>query len=176
MSDDTELDVRQLEHPELERSAPARQAALRRLQAQLLAMPPVVALGLRIDAYDGARLRLQAPLSANLNDKGCAFGGSLTSLMTLAGWGLVTTRLLEAGFEAEVYVADSEVRYRAPLYGDLLAEAVLADGESWERSIDHLQRRGKARLEIVATVALPEGGVATESRSRYVAIRSPRTE
>jgi thioesterase domain-containing protein len=149
---------------------------LQRLEAELLAMPPVAALQLRLDAYDGACLRLRAPLAPNLNDKGCAFGGSLVSLMTLAGWGLVMMKLMDAGLEADVYVADSDLRYRAPLYADLLAEATLADGESWDVFFATLRSRGKARLEIVATVPLPEGGVATESRSRYVAKRRMQTE
>jgi thioesterase domain-containing protein len=149
---------------------------LQRLEAELLAMPPVAALQLRLDAYDGACLRLAAPLGPNINDKGCAFGGSLVSLMTLAGWGLVTMKLMEAGFDADVYVADSDLRYRAPLYADLLAEATLGDGESWEAFFATLRSRGKARLEIVATVPLPDGGIATESRSRYVAKRRTQTE
>lgn len=149
---------------------------LQRLEAELLAMPPVAALQLRLDAYDGACLRLAAPLGPNLNDKGCAFGGSLVSLMTLAGWGLVTMKLMDAGLEADVYVADSDLRYRAPLYADLLAEATLADGESWEVFFATLRSRGKARLEILATVPLPDGGIATEGRSRYVAKRRTQTE
>jgi thioesterase domain-containing protein len=56
------------------------------LQQKLLAMPPVQALGLRVGHYDGIALQLQAPLAANINDKGSAFGGSLASLMTLAAW------------------------------------------------------------------------------------------
>jgi thioesterase domain-containing protein len=150
--------------------------ALQRLEAELLAMPPVAALQLRLDAYDGAQLRLCAPLGPNINDKGCAFGGSLVSLMTLAGWSLVTAKLMDAGLDADVYVADSDVRYRAPLYADLSAEAVLADGESWDVFFATLRNRGRARLEILATVPLPEGGVATESRSRYVAKQRTQTE
>lgn len=145
-------------------------AALRALERELLAMPPVAALGLRVAHADGARIRLQAPLSRNANDKGCAFGGSLTSLMTLAGWGLVTLRVAEAGLSAEVYVADSEIRYRAPLYDDLDATAELAEGESWEAFLHTLRARGRARLAVRASVTLPEGGPATEARSRYVAI------
>jgi thioesterase domain-containing protein len=148
----------------------------RLIEAELLAMPPVAALGLRVDAYDGERLRLSAPLAANVNDKGCAFGGSLTSLMTLAGWGLVSARLREAGFDVEVYVADSRIRYRAPLYADLSVEAMPAEGECWQRFFATLRSRRKARLEVVATVALPEGGIATESRSHYVAVRRAQTE
>ena len=148
----------------------ARAAHLRALEAELLAMPPVAALGPRIADADGHHLRLHAPLAANINDKGCAFGGSLTSLMTLAGWGLIVSRLVEAGIEADVFVADSTVHYRAPVFADLEAVAVLAEGESWEAFLDTLHARGRARLMVAASVPLPEGAVAAECRSRYVAI------
>ena len=142
---------------------------LRMLEAELLAMPPVAALGLRIVEATGDRLRLHAPLAPNINDKGCAFGGSLGSLMTLAGWGLIVLRLAEAGLDADVFVADSETRYRAPLFADLEATAELAEGESWEGFLSTLRSRGRARLSVRAVVGLPEGGVATESLSRYAA-------
>lgn len=150
----------------------ARIARLRALETQLLAMPPVAALGLRVVVGDDDNLRLHAPLAANVNDKGCAFGGSLTSLMTLAGWGLIVLRLAETGIAAEVYVADSEVRYRAPLYADLDAVAAPAAGESWDVFLDALRSGGRARIAIDAAVTLPEGGVAAESRARYAAIRT----
>ena len=51
-------------------------SALDALQAQLLAMPPARAMQLRITAGHADRLRLEAPLAANVNDKGTAFGGA----------------------------------------------------------------------------------------------------
>jgi thioesterase domain-containing protein len=77
-------------------------AALRDLEAQLLAMPPARALQLRVTGGHHDRLRLQAPLAANVNDKGTAFGGSLVSLMTLAAWGLTVLKIEQAGLRAEV--------------------------------------------------------------------------
>ncbi|MEQ1511774.1 MAG: YiiD C-terminal domain-containing protein [Lysobacteraceae bacterium] len=142
---------------------------LRMLEAELLAMPPAAALGLRIVEATGDRLRLYAPLAPNINDKGCAFGGSLGSLMTLAGWGLIVLRVAEAGLDADVFVADSEIRYRAPLFADIETTAELAEGESWEDFLSTLRSRGRARLSVRAVVGLPEGGVATESLSRYAA-------
>ncbi len=133
-------------------------------------MPPVAALQLSIAGYDGARLRLQAPLQANRNDKGCAFGGSLRSLMTLAAWGLVSLQLQQAGLEADVFVADSQVRYLAPLYADLEAEAELGEDGCWEAFLATLRERGRARAPLVARVRLPDGGVATTFAARYVAI------
>src|SRR5512133_3613969 len=113
------------------------------LAALYQAMPPVAALQVRVAGFDGATLRLQAPLAANINDKGCAFGGSLVSLMTLAGWGLVWLRLRDAGIAADVFVADSQVRYRAPLFADLAAQARWADPASVDAFLDRLRTRGR---------------------------------
>ena len=146
-------------------------AALRHLDAHYQAMPPVAAMQLSIVGYDGHRLRLHAPLSANVNDKGCAFGGSLGSLMTLAAWGLVTLRVQEAGMQADVFVADSRIRYLAPLFADLAAEAELEASASWDDFLMTLRERGRARTELVARVPLPDGGVAAEFAARYVAFR-----
>jgi thioesterase domain-containing protein len=146
-------------------------AALRQLDAHYQAMPPVAAMRLSIAGYDGQRLRLRAPLAANVNDKGCAFGGSLGSLMTLAAWGLVTLRVQEAGMQADVFVADSRIRYLAPLFADLEAEAELDTAASWDDFIATLRERGRARTELVARVPLPDGGVAAEFAARYVAFR-----
>lgn len=143
--------------------------ALAHLDAHYQDMPPVAAMHVAIVGYDGDRLRLRAPLAANVNDKGCAFGGSLGSLMTLAAWGLVSLRLQKAGIAADVYVADSEIRYRAPLYADLEAEAELDPDASWDDFLDTLRQRGRARTYLVARVPLPDGGVAAEFSARYVA-------
>lgn len=144
--------------------------ALQELREYCRGMPPVAAMQVEVEGMRGDALRLTAPLSANVNDKGNAFGGSLTSLMTVAGWGLVTLKLRLAGLKAEVYVADSQIRYLAPLYGDLVAEAVFAEGQAWDLFIDTLVQRGRARILVDARVLLPEGGLATMLSGRYVAI------
>ncbi len=148
--------------------------ALQRLNHHYQSMPPVAAMDLRIAAYDGRRLQLHAPLARHVNDKGCAFGGSLASMMTLASWGLVSLQVEAAGIAADVFVADSQVRYLAPLFGDLEVSAALADGEDWADFIKTLRQRGRARTHLVARVPLPDGGIATEFTARYVAIARPR--
>lgn len=143
---------------------------LRALDAHYRSMPPVAAMGFHILAREGDALTLGAPLALNLNDKDCAFGGSLVSLMTLAGWGLVTLRCRMLGIDADVFVADSEVNYLAPLYTDLQASATLADSVGWAPFDEALRRRGRARARIAATVPLPDGRIATTMRASYAAI------
>ena len=142
---------------------------LEQLQQLLDGMPPVVAMGIRAVSLTQGQLRLHAPLQANLNDKGNAFGGSLASIMTLAGWGLVTATLQQAGRAAEVYVADSQLRYLTPLYGDLQAVAGLAEASDWTRFLERLDERGHASIQLQATVQDADGKAAAALEGRFVA-------
>ena len=140
------------------------------LERHLDAIPMVRAMQVRVGDIGAATVRLHAPLGPNLNDKGCAFGGSLVALMMLAGWSLVEARLQSAGHAADVFVADSQVDYLAPLWDDLAADATAADGEDWDEFLGVFAARGRARIAIAASVPLPAGGMATRMRARYVAI------
>ena len=148
----------------------SREHALEILRDYTRNLPPLAAIQARVTAYDGHRLDLAAPLAANVNDKGSAFGGSMTSLMTYAGWGLATLQLQQAGVHADVFVADSTVRYLKPLYADLCAEAVLAPEQSWELFLATLAQRGRARIHLQARVSGAEGEVMADLTGRYVAI------
>jgi thioesterase domain-containing protein len=139
------------------------------LRARLASIPLVREMRIEVlDEADG-RLRLRAPLAPNVNDKGSAFGGSLASLMILAGWALATRRLESAGLEADVYVADSTLRYLAPLEDALLAEAWLEEGD-WKDFVATFRQRGRARCRIAACVRLPCGGEATTFSGRFAAL------
>jgi thioesterase domain-containing protein len=144
---------------------------LEALNAHLAGMPPVAAMQVRAVAFDGERLQLQAPLAANVNDKGCAFGGSMSGLMTLAGWGLLTLKMESAGLPAEVYVADSHVRYLKPLYADLHGEARLEPDVDWESFLRSFRERGRARAGVLATLRGPDGAVVAELSGRFAALR-----
>ena len=152
------------------KEAVSKEAALETLREYTRDLPPLAAIQARVEGYDGHRLRLVAPLAANVNDKGSAFGGSMTSLMTYAGWGLVTLQLQQAGMRADVFVADSKVRYLKPLYADLRAEAMLAPEQSWELFLATLAQRGRARIHLQARVPGAEGEVMADLTGRYVAI------
>lgn len=134
------------------------------------AIPLARAMDIRVSGYDGQRLVLAAPLAPNVNDKGCAFGGSLGALMTLAGWGLMQLKLAEGGAEADVYVRESSERFLTPVWGPLHAEA-WADGEPWAVLISELGVAGKARVELKAEVVAEDGAsVAVRQTAGFVAV------
>ncbi|KGI79007.1 YiiD C-terminal domain-containing protein [Oleiagrimonas soli] len=131
-------------------------------------IPPARAMQLRVLEHEADRLLMGAPLAANINDKGCAFGGSLTSLMTLAGWSLVELLLREHGHDCDVFVADSQVRYLKPVWEDLRAEARFAADADAGAFLATLAARGKARTEVRCRILTAEGEAAT-LQARFVA-------
>ncbi|HEV7492124.1 MAG TPA: YiiD C-terminal domain-containing protein [Rhodanobacteraceae bacterium] len=136
----------------------------------LTAIPMARAMAMSVGAYDGDSLTLSAPLAPNINDKGCAFGGSLVSLMTLAGWGLVKLGLDRQGRSCDIYVQDSDVRYLAPVWNDFEAVARLVDRESFLSMAEALTSRGRARTRVRCVVPLPDGSAAATLEARFVAI------
>ena len=137
-------------------------------QAMFGEIPLAQAMGLRVRSHDQNNLILTAPLAPNINDKGCAFGGSLVSALTLSGWGLIFLRLRDAGIHRDIYVQDSQIRYLLPVWNNFDASARLAEGESWDGFFSTLKSRGRARLCTESTVTLEDGKPACILQARFV--------
>jgi len=141
------------------------------LDVLLAAIPLAQTMQITVRDYGGDALTLAAPLAPNVNDKGCAFGGSLASVTTLAGWGLIALRLKALDMNCEIYVQDSTIRYLAPVWGDLIATARLDEGESWDDFLAALNARGRGRLRTRCRVAGEGDAQACTLDARFVAIR-----
>ncbi|MET0330968.1 MAG: YiiD C-terminal domain-containing protein [Dyella sp.] len=129
------------------------------------------AMQLRLHHYDGERLSFALPLAPNINDKGCAFGGALVSALTVAGWGLVVLALRQRGEHCEVFVGESTIRYRRPVWDDFRAEATLAEGADWARFFTDLDTCGKARIDVQCHVPGDDGEPLASLSARFVAKR-----
>lgn len=136
-------------------------------------IPMARAMDLHLDESSDDRLSLCAPLAPNVNDKGCAFGGSLVSLMTLSGWALVELALRRRNLACDVFVGESTVRYLTPLWQDFHSVAQLATDASWTVFFDTLAARGRARIEVTCVVPGTDGQPAATLSARFVAKRRP---
>lgn len=134
-------------------------------------IPLTRAMALELGHYDGERLSLRSPLAPNVNDKGCAFGGSLVSLMTLTGWGLVELALRQHGEDCDVYVGESTVRYLSPVWADFHAEAEHAEGADWGTFFATLAARGRARIGVTSQIPGENGKPAATLEAQFVAKR-----
>lgn len=134
-------------------------------------IPLALAMDLQLGEFDDDHFSLRAPLKPNVNDKGCAFGGSLVSLMTLCGWALVELALRRQGLDCDVFVAESSVRYLTPLWQDFRSNAGLSEGADWDTFFRTLETRGKARIEVDCVVPDVDGKPAATLSARFVAKR-----
>lgn len=134
-------------------------------------IPLAHTMDLSLQACDEQHLALAAPLGPNINDKGCAFGGSLVSVMTLSGWALVELALRRRGTDCDVFVAESSVRYLAPLWDDFHSQARLAEDADWATFFSTLDNRGRARIAIDCVVPGENGEPACTLNARFVAKR-----
>src|SRR5438067_12786961 len=100
----------------------------RQIQDLLHSKIPITrAMGVRVENYDGARLVLSAPLAANVNHLGTAFGGSLNALAVLSGYGLLWLELQEA--DCHIVIRESTIYYDHTVRGEIRATCVRPEAE-----------------------------------------------
>src|ERR1700724_3477687 len=75
-------------------------------------------IGIKVAHYNGEQLALSAPIERNINHKATAFAGSLNSVVTLAGWGMIWLLLKELDITATIVIQDSASHYRKPVTRD----------------------------------------------------------
>lgn len=141
------------------------------LNGEFLAMPPVRAMAITAIGMQDGVLSVIAPLANNVNDKACAFGGSLVSVMTMAAWGLLSESCRRRNIDADVFIADSQVKFLAPVFGDLQAEARLHVDSDWEIFFQTLLSRGRARAVTHSSIKNEQGQTLCEMTARFAAIR-----
>jgi thioesterase domain-containing protein len=103
-------------------------------------------MGIVVERADEGGIALSAPLAANANYKGTAFGGSLFSVAVLAGWAWVTRYLATTPFIADTVIQESSIRYVAPVHGTLRASLQPPPPERIEKFRRMLQRAGRGRI------------------------------
>jgi len=148
--------------------------ALMRLERTLHHEIPLThAMGIRVVSFDEQGLMLSAPLAANINHKHTAFGGSLATLTTLAGWGLLHLLLREHP-PATIVIQESRTHYHRPVTGDFTALCALPATKVLGSFLETLKRRGMARIELAASIPA-DGRTAVEFHGRYVIFDNMRT-
>ncbi len=112
---------------------------------------PAQALGIEVSNHWKNGIELCAPLDKNLNDKGTGFAGSLSSILTLSGWALITRELQEVGISANVMVVTSETEFTAPVTGDFTATCETTDAKI-ARVLQNLQNNGRSRMTLQSEI------------------------
>lgn len=113
---------------------------------------------------------LTAPLEPNTNHRSTAFGGSVSTLATLAGWAAVHGRLAGEGRTAQVVIQSGTTDYVLPVRGAFRAVCDGIEPAQWLRLKRAFDRSGKGRAVVEVRVEV-DGRSVARFEGAYVAIR-----
>ncbi|MGH8231098.1 MAG: YiiD C-terminal domain-containing protein [Steroidobacteraceae bacterium] len=136
-------------------AVPAAARALEQLLHRQIPLSRAMQVAAREVSADS--VRLWAPLAPNLNQHATVFGGSAVAVAILAAWSLLHLRLQLQFPAVAIVIQRQSMRYNLPIRGGFEACARLQDPGEWGHFLRLLERRGKARIAIAAT--LEYGGV-----------------
>lgn len=131
-------------------------------------IPLAKAMDVSVVSVSADGVVLEAPLDPNINVHGTMFGGSVATLGLLAAWSALHLRLEAEGIVNQLVIHRSSVDYLLPVRGSVRATAQVNTAD-WGSFRQMLERRGKARLSVVAEL-LSDGQVAARLTGEFVAI------
>lgn len=105
-------------------------------------------IGIVVESADDDAVVLRAPLAANVNDKGTAFGGSLYSVAVLAGWAWVARYLAARDLSADAVIQESNMRFLTPVRGELRARVATPTDAQIDKFRKMMQRAGRGRIRL----------------------------
>lgn len=141
---------------------------LRNTEAYLHAQIPLTrAMGMRVTPAE-AGFAIEAPVALNSNHLQTAFGGSINSVATLAGYTYLWLALRDTS--AHVVVRESTIRFLRPIRETIRAICLAPEPEALTAFRQALETNGRAPIKLHVRVE-EHGSVAAEFVATFVARR-----
>ncbi len=114
--------------------------------------------------FDGNELQVSAPLAPNINLHQTMFAGSIYTLMTLTGWGMIWLQQKLIRNERSIVLANAKVRYLAPIESEPVAKV------KWQESQKALlAQEGKVKVALDVFLFC-DGKICAEFKASYVCL------
>jgi len=130
-------------------------------------IPITANLGVEITSFDGDKIIISAPLEANKNLHGTAFGGSQAAIGILTGWALIYLKLKQLGINNDLVIQKSEYDFKKPVTADFTYTCAFPSVAILETFIQTLKEKGKSRISLTAEVE-SEKGICGVHQGLYV--------
>lgn len=123
--------------------------------------------------HDGEKIvRTFGSIEKHFNHKNIAFGGSISTAMTISAFGYVQLLLEEAGLlNASVVIKECHVRFLKPVKKNFTAVSVLLDDSETKNLVEELRKNGKISVVIQSYAVHQEETVKTAAFSGVFVIK-----
>ena len=132
-------------------------------------IPVTKAMEFSVKEFTPSKVEISAKLEPNKNHQSTAFGGSISCLMTVAGWALTFANIKEADPNAHIVISKSNIRYLKPIKKDFTAECTLTNEDDKINFIKMYNKNHKGKL-FVKVYCYEDGILAAEFEGQYVAL------
>jgi thioesterase domain-containing protein len=78
----------------------------------------------------------------------------------LSAWALLRVRLEAEGINARVVIQGNAMSFEKPITADFIARCAVEDATTWNRFIETLRRRHRARIHLTSTLSCHDQRVA----------------
>lgn len=111
----------------------------------------------------------------HINHRNSVFGGSIASLLTLAGWAKMKNLMDNYDDKATIVIQNSEIKYLKPVLTDFIAETIQVDEKILIKSLNMFKKKNKMRLDLkVVLKELNKGEVLAEFIGRFVVVNNEK--
>lgn len=116
-------------------------------------LPALQRLEFVIEQADASSVLLSAPLSANFNDKGTAFGGSQAVLALSCAWGFTYLNMVDQGQkETQFVIAEANIRYLRPTTSKRFYALATRPDQGMNEFIENARRGERGKVVVEASI------------------------
>jgi thioesterase domain-containing protein len=131
-------------------------------------IPLTKMMELQIKDYNINELITTAPLEPNINDKGTAFGGSLSTLSIISAWSLCWLISRELGFDSNnIVIIKNETSFRKPVTNDIICHTKKPSLQEIEILKQKLENKKSASIKIESQI-IEDGKICVDFVGYYV--------
>lgn len=131
-------------------------------------IPLTKVMNIKIKSYDEKELISTAPLEININDKGTAFGGSLSTITIISSWSLCWLISKELGFDSKnIVVIKNENSYKKPVTKDIICYTQKPSKEEISILKEKLESKKSASIKINSMI-IENNEICVEFKGYYV--------
>jgi thioesterase domain-containing protein len=122
-------------------------------------------MGIKLHQYTERTIETRASLNKNVNLHGTMFAGSIYSLATLTGWGMIFLQLKQKGLNGEIVLGDANIHYHKPV---TLHPRGICNIESVKAKFDLLEKGKKCPVSLRVEIYDADQAVAEFSGQYWV--------
>ena len=131
-------------------------------------IPLTKMMELQIKDFNINELITTAPLEPNINDKGTAFGGSLSTLSIISAWSLCWLISKELGFDSNnIVIIKNETSFRKPVTNDIICHTKKPSLQEIKILKQKLENKKSASIKIESQI-IEDGKICVDFVGYYV--------